>query len=189
MTVLSKKLGSNYLNKKERANYLNKKAYGSTLEEIWNQYSNTDWYIDEAGVKLYKYDHGKTWAVDHILSRQKGGKNVLSNLQPLNNISNILKSGNNPLLSKKDLKLYLAQPNVNKELLKSKRGFRFVVNEIYNVYETPLIKIPAMARLVSLDNGVATIEWLHNKTTKRLLAVRMLFEKIETKRTRKRKRS
>ena len=46
-----------------------------------------------------------------------------------------------------------------------------------------------MSRMVSLDNGVATIEWLDSKTTKRLLAVRMLFEKIETGRTRKRKRS
>ena len=178
-----------WLSKKQQIKYLNKKVYGSTLEEIRNQVSNNNWYIDEAGFELYKYDHGKTWAVDHILSRQKGGKNVLSNLQPLNNKSNILKSGNNPLVTKRDLNLYLAQPNVNKDLLKKKTNFRFVINQVYNVYETPLIKIPAMARLVSLDNGVATIKWLHNKTTKRLLADRMLFEKIETGRTRKRKRS
>ena len=158
--------------------------YGHTLREIWNfskQRKGKEYWRDSSGKLIYLYDFGKTWQIDHKHPRARGGNNELYNLEPLNSNSNTVKSDEFQLTTRKKLHYYLSYSDaVNKQLITKSwltRKFKLIINKKYYVYQTPHIKIPSVATLLSIKRKVATVKFDNGRVYK-MYASKMLFEPL-----------
>tara|TARA_B110000003_G_C16484841_1_gene471170 strand:- start:227 stop:715 length:489 start_codon:yes stop_codon:yes gene_type:complete len=158
----------------------NKKVYGHRLIDIWNRLPGYGMRkIDDEGNYIVFYNFGKKcrsgWQADHIIPKEKGGSNDLSNLQPLQWVANIQKSNKLNFLEKKIHNLFLElNPVLNG---KRSRGIRFLAGLTYHVWQDSRVREPKIATIVSVKKKHIRVKW-ENKTISNVYPDPVLFEKL-----------